>query len=79
MHASSHHQRKTNRGLTPVWVSAALEMLLQVLTAGVGIRNSGRDTWAAGSAAQEPVKCMHKIPLRDLFQQYRGSPPLAPI
>ncbi|MEZ5973415.1 MAG: hypothetical protein R3F33_02190 [Planctomycetota bacterium] len=75
------HRRRSNSGLTlmevavamPI-VAMALEMLLQILTAGNGLRSVNRDNWVASNAAQDALEWMRNADFHDLFVLYNDNP-----
>jgi prepilin-type N-terminal cleavage/methylation domain-containing protein len=79
--SSSNSKYKAKSGMTLIEVSVALPivlvalgMFLQMLTAGLGVRNSSSETWAASCAAQDVLERMRNTEFRDLFQQFNADP-----
>ena len=55
-------------------VSIALGMMVQMMAAGAGLRESGREQWSASSAAQDVVERMRNEDFRDIFRLYNADP-----
>ena len=68
------------RGMTLIEVAVALPvvvislfMFLQMFVAGGGLRDSGRETWAAGGAAQDVLERMRNEEMVDVFRLYNAD------
>ncbi len=55
-------------------VLVALGMFLQMLTAGLAVRSTSGETWAASCAAQDVLERMRNTPFRELFREYNADP-----
>ncbi|MBL4771845.1 MAG: hypothetical protein JKY61_12070 [Planctomycetes bacterium] len=82
MHLHNPHKSKQRtHGMTLIEVAVALPivlvalgMFLQMLTAGLGIRTTSGETWAASCAGQDVLELMRNQAFSELFVAYNADP-----